>query len=64
LHLIDNKLDIRIKKEDGLKRYIELYEEGKEEFEKEIRNCWTIYSRVQERSLTFIREIFNNYLQS
>jgi hypothetical protein len=31
--LIDNKLDIRIKKEDGFKKYIEAFEEGNQENE-------------------------------
>jgi hypothetical protein len=63
LHLIDNKLEIRIRKEDGFRRYVELYEEGKEDFEKEIRGYWLIYSRVLEKSLPYTREMFNNYLQ-
>lgn len=62
-HLIDKGLEIRIRKEDGLKKYLELYEEGKEDFEKEIKSFWLIYSRVLEKSLPFAREIFNNYLQ-
>jgi hypothetical protein len=63
-NLIDNSLEIRIKKEDGFKKYLELYEEGKEDFEKEIKGYWTIYSRVLERSLPLTRDMFNNYLQS
>ena len=56
-------MEVRIRKEDGLKKYLELYEEGKEDFEKEIKCFWQIYSRVLEKSLPFTREIFNNYLQ-
>jgi hypothetical protein len=42
---------------------LELYEEGKEDFEKEIKGYWTIYSRVLERSLPLTRDMFNKYLQ-
>lgn len=57
-------MEARIKKEDGLSKYLELYEDGKEIFENEIKNFWQIYSRVLDKSLPFIREIFNDYLQT
>lgn len=54
---------MRLRKGDGLAKYIELYEEGKDDFEREIRSTWNVYSRVLDKSLPCFREIFNSYLQ-
>lgn len=49
-------------KEDGLKRYLQLYEEGKDQYLKELKDFWQVYSRVIDESLPYIKELFNGYL--
>lgn len=55
-------MEERIRKADGLKKYFECYEEGKEEYERELKDFWKLYSRVSERSLPVIKSIYSNYL--
>lgn len=59
--LIKRKMEQRLKKEDGFRKYIEVYEEKKEDLVKEIKDFWFIYSRVPE-SLKIIKDLYAEYL--
>ncbi len=52
-----------MRKEDGFRRYIELYEDKKEEYAKEIKDLWFIYSRTLEKAIDILKELFSDYLQ-
>ena len=57
--LIELRMDTRLRKHDGFRRYIELYQVKKEEYSKEIIDLWTVYSRVSDKSVKILKEIFS-----
>ena len=55
--LIKRKLLQRLRKEDGFKKYLDTYDEKKDDFAREIKDLWTIYSRVPEDSVKILKQI-------
>ncbi len=46
--LIKLKIEARIRKDEGFKRYLQQYDQKKQDFTREIKDLWFIYSRIPE----------------
>lgn len=60
--LIELKIEIRLRKADGFRKYVEMFEDKKDQYQKEIMDLWTVYSRVPEKSVSILKDIFAEYL--
>lgn len=51
-----------MRKNDGFRKYIENFEDKKEDFAKEIKDLWQAFSRVSDKSVRILKEIFSEFL--
>lgn len=55
-------LESRIRKEDGLLKFLREYQIDQQENKNELIKFWKIYSRILNKSITEILKIYSQYL--